>query len=134
MNSPSPPLRPPISLLLPRLRRHRARHGPEEPAAHHGREEGLDQHPGAAAQAPAPELPGPRLSGQSSGRGPDRGLLRQRLIGGKHQGDYEPLACLSVCLFDGVSSLMPASKVCPRDNKPGRLLDNIAKLDMVHFL
>lgn len=41
---------------------------------------------------------------------------------------------LSVFLFDGLSSLMPASKVCPRDNKPGRLLDNIGKLNMVHFL
>lgn len=106
---------PPLSLLLPRLRRHRARHGPEEPAAHHRRQEGLDQHPGAAAQTPAPELPGPRLSGQSSGRGPDGGLLHQRLIGGKHQGDYEPLACPSVCL----SASLPVSRVCLRDNRSG---------------
>lgn len=92
-----PPPLSSLSVLLPRVRRHRARHGPEESAAHHRREEGLDQHPGAASQAPAPELPGPRLASQSSGRGPDRGLLHQRLVGGKHQGNRFSLF-FKVCL------------------------------------
>lgn len=77
-----------LSVLLSRVRRHRACNGPKESAAHHRREEGLDQHPGAASQAPAPELPGPRLAGQSSGRGPDGRLLHQRLVRGKHQGNH----------------------------------------------
>lgn len=107
---------PPLSLLLPRLGRNRARHGPEEPAAHHRRQEGLDQHPGAAAQDPAPELPGPRLPGQSPGRGPHGGLLHQRLVGGKHQGDYEPLACLSVCLSALLLSLPRREQIRPLHN------------------
>lgn len=47
---------------------------------------------------------------------------------------HSPAVRLSVGLLDGLSSLMPASKVCPRDNKPGRPLDNVGELDMAHFL
>lgn len=75
-----------LSVLLPGLRRHSARHGPQAPAAYHWWKEGLDQHPGPSPQAPAPKLPGPRIPGQSAGRRSHRGLLHQRIIGGQHQG------------------------------------------------
>lgn len=48
-----------LSFQLPRVRSHRALHGPQAAAAYHRREEGLDQRAGAFPQAPAAELPGP---------------------------------------------------------------------------
>lgn len=85
-------LPPPPSFLLSWLWGHGAGLGPQAPAAYHWWEEGLDQHAGPPPQAPAAKLPGPRLAGQSAGRGPHRGLLHQRLVGGQHQGISDPLA------------------------------------------
>lgn len=50
------------SFLLSRYWGHSARSGSQAPAAYHRRKEGLDQHPGSTPQAPAPKLPGPRVS------------------------------------------------------------------------
>lgn len=73
-----------FSFLLPWVRCYGVVDGPQAAAAYHRWEEGLDQHPGASPQAPAPELPGPRLASQSTGCGSDWGLLHQWIIRGQH--------------------------------------------------